>query len=61
VRVPPGAILDRSFGAIVSAQRITQGGRMAFGKVLVVDDEVPLARIIGSYLEREGFDVTVAH
>jgi len=34
---------------------------MAFGKVLVVDDEVPLARIIGSYLEREGFDVTVAH
>lgn len=34
---------------------------MSLGRVLVVDDEVPLARIIGSYLEREGFDVTVAH
>ena len=34
---------------------------MSLGKVLVVDDEVPLARIIGSYLEKEGFDVTVAH
>lgn len=34
---------------------------MSLGRVLVVDDEVPLARIVGSYLEREGFDVTVAH
>ncbi len=34
---------------------------MSLGRVLVVDDEIPLARIIGSYLEREGFDVTVAH
>lgn len=30
-------------------------------KVLVVDDEVPLTGIVGSYLEREGFDVAVAH
>lgn len=34
---------------------------MSLGRVLVVDDEVPLARIVGSYLEREGFEVTVAH
>ncbi len=30
-------------------------------KVLVVDDEVPLTRVAASYLEREGFDVLVAH
>jgi DNA-binding response OmpR family regulator len=30
-------------------------------RVLVVDDEVPLTGVIGSYLEREGFTVTVAH
>ena len=30
-------------------------------KVLVVDDEVPLTGVVGSYLEREGFDVAVAH
>lgn len=29
-------------------------------RVLVVDDEEPLARLVGSYLERDGFDVTVA-
>lgn len=34
---------------------------MGLGRVLVVDDERPLARIVGSYLEREGFDVAVAH
>lgn len=34
---------------------------MSLGRVLVVDDERPLARIVGSYLEREGFDVSVAH
>src|SRR5690606_26491163 len=26
-------------------------------RVLVVDDEVPLARLVASYLEREGFEV----
>lgn len=30
-------------------------------KVLVVDDEVPLTGVVGSYLEREGFAVSVAH
>jgi DNA-binding response OmpR family regulator len=30
-------------------------------KVLIVDDEVPLTGVVGSYLEREGFDVAVAH
>ena len=34
---------------------------MGMGRVLVVDDEQPLARIVGSYLEREGFEVSVAH
>lgn len=31
------------------------------GKVLVVDDEVPLAKVVASYLEREGFAVDLAH
>lgn len=31
------------------------------GKVLVVDDEIPLAKVVASYLEREGFDVSLAH
>ena len=30
-------------------------------RVLVVDDEVALAGVIASYLQREGFDVTLAH
>jgi len=30
-------------------------------RVLVVDDEIPLARVISSYLVREGFDVVLAH
>ena len=30
-------------------------------RVLVVDDEVALAGVIASYLQREGFDVTQAH
>ena len=29
--------------------------------VLVVDDEIPLTGVIGSYLEREGFQMAVAH
>jgi DNA-binding response OmpR family regulator len=29
--------------------------------VLVVDDEVPLTGVVGSYLMREGFEVSVAH
>lgn len=34
---------------------------MGLGRVLIVDDERPLARIVGSYLEREGFEVSVAY
>jgi DNA-binding response OmpR family regulator len=30
-------------------------------RVLVVDDEIPLTQVVGSYLEREGFTVAVAH
>jgi DNA-binding response OmpR family regulator len=30
-------------------------------RVLVVDDEVPLTGVVGSYIEREGFEVSVAH
>ncbi len=30
-------------------------------RVLVVDDEAPLTQVVGSYLEREGFTVAVAH
>lgn len=30
-------------------------------RVLVVDDEVPLARIVASYLEREGYEVLLSH
>jgi DNA-binding response OmpR family regulator len=29
-------------------------------RVLVVDDEQPLARLLGTYLERDGFEVTLA-
>lgn len=29
--------------------------------VLVVDDEIPLTGVVGSYLEREGFQTAVAH
>ena len=31
------------------------------GRVLVVDDEVPLAKVVASYLLREGFTVDLAH
>ena len=30
-------------------------------RALVVDDELPLATLVGSYLERDGFDVVLAH
>jgi DNA-binding response OmpR family regulator len=33
----------------------------ALGKVLIVEDEVPLAKVVASYLEREGFEVGLAH
>lgn len=30
-------------------------------RAMVVEDEVPLATLMGSYLERSGFDVTIVH
>lgn len=33
----------------------------SLGQVLVVEDEVPLAKVVASYLEREGFAVDLAH
>ena len=36
------------------------GAAAARPRVLVVDDEKPLADLVASYLEREGFEVTVA-
>ncbi len=38
----------------------TTGGAVV-RRVLVVDDEEPLARMVASYLERDGFEVSVAH
>ena len=37
------------------------GGNSAGYRALVVDDEVPLASVVASYLEREHFEVSVAH
>jgi DNA-binding response OmpR family regulator len=37
------------------------GGGPAGYRALVVDDEVPLANVVASYLEREHFEVSVAH
>ena len=37
------------------------GGPVDQRHVLVVDDEQPLARIVGSYLQAEGFTVALAH
>jgi DNA-binding response OmpR family regulator len=42
-------------------KRDTPGDSSAGYRALVVDDEVPLAGVVASYLEREQFDVKVAH
>lgn len=34
--------------------------RAGLPRVLIVDDEAPLARVVASYFERDGFEVTVA-
>jgi DNA-binding response OmpR family regulator len=39
----------------------SSGGDSAGYRALVVDDEVPLANVVASYLEREHFEVGVAH
>src|SRR3569833_467850 len=41
-------------------KRIPDGGSAGY-RALVVDDEVPLANIVASYLEREHFEVSIAH
>jgi DNA-binding response OmpR family regulator len=41
-------------------KRIPDGGSAEY-RALVVDDEVPLAGVVASYLEKEHFEVTVAH
>lgn len=38
-----------------------RGAEVDAVRVLVVDDEVPLARIVASYLEHEGYEVVLAH
>jgi DNA-binding response OmpR family regulator len=48
-------------GTMRGMTRIPAGGGTAGYRALVVDDEVPLANIIASYLEREHFEVSVAH
>ncbi|GAA2145510.1 response regulator transcription factor [Nocardioides koreensis] len=47
----------------VSDPCVTPGGaRPASGtRAMVVEDEVELATLLGSYLERDGFEVTVVH
>ena len=39
----------------------SSSGNSAGYRALVVDDEVPLANVVASYLEREHFEVGVAH
>jgi DNA-binding response OmpR family regulator len=41
-------------------KRIPDGGSAGY-RALVVDDEVPLAGVVASYLEKEHFEVSVAH
>jgi DNA-binding response OmpR family regulator len=41
-------------------KRIPAGNSAGY-RALVVDDEVPLASVVASYLEREHFEVSVAH
>ena len=43
------------------AAAVHGAGRSAGRRVLVVDDERPLAGLVGSYLERDGFEVSLAH
>jgi len=47
-------------GTMKGMKRIP-GGDSAGYRALVVDDEVPLASVVASYLEREHFEVSIAH
>jgi DNA-binding response OmpR family regulator len=46
----------------MSELQVLSGGSVARSarRVLVVDDEEPLARLLGTYLERDGFEVALA-
>ena len=49
-------------GSEASGARSPAGARPATGlRAMVVEDEPELARLVGSYLERDGFEVTVSH
>jgi DNA-binding response OmpR family regulator len=54
------ALIGRRRGTMRGMERIP-GGDTAGYRALVVDDEVPLASVVASYLEREHFEVTIAH
>lgn len=43
------------------ATHLPERARTAGIRALVVEDEAPMAAVIGSYLEREGFEVHVTH
>lgn len=49
-----GGVTDPDAGLVRS------GKEVAPPRVLVVDDEEPLARLVGTYLERDGFEVALA-
>jgi DNA-binding response OmpR family regulator len=53
-------VTGRHRGTMRGMKRIP-GGDSAGYRALVVDDEVPLANVVASYLEREHFEVSVAH
>ena len=52
--------IGRSRGTMKGMKRIPGGDSPGY-RALVVDDEVPLASVVSSYLEREHFEVSIAH
>lgn len=53
-------MIRRHGGTMRGMKRIPDGDSAGY-RALVVDDEVPLASVIASYLEREHFEVSIAH
>jgi DNA-binding response OmpR family regulator len=53
-------VIRRRRGTMRGMKRIPAGDS-AGHRALVVDDEVPLASVVASYLEREHFEVNIAH
>lgn len=54
------ALIGQRRGTMRGMERIP-GDDTAGYRALVVDDEVPLASVVASYLEREHFEVSIAH